>query len=174
MRKSGQIEKGIMYTLAVLLCLTLTSVWLTSNLYARYATSASGSDSAQVAVFRVDENAVSEDAPVLTRQFCVSLAPGESEECAVQVTNSSEVAVDYSISVKNEYKNLPLTFTFEKDGATFVGEETNRVNDTLEAGEAAHTYTLEVSWPKNSDSTSPAYAGKADIFTVTLRAEQKD
>lgn len=56
MRRSEKINIWIFRIAAVLLCLTVLSVWGTSGLYARYSTSTSGSDGARVALWGSSES----------------------------------------------------------------------------------------------------------------------
>ena len=75
----------------VLLLLTMISVHLTSGLYARYTSTASGSDSARVAKFHVDSDH-SEDVIV----DCRSSDSGTYE---ITVENQSEVAIKYVLVI---------------------------------------------------------------------------
>lgn len=68
----------------ILLLMTMISVHMTSGLYARYTTSASGTDSARVAKFDVDS----------------AVSRNDDGTYTLTVTNKSEVAVEYSIVVE--------------------------------------------------------------------------
>lgn len=81
----------------ILFCLTLISSSLTSNLIAKYSTTALGSDSARVAKFNVSATENNQSANI-------ALAAGDSSstgEYKFTITNNSEVVVKYSIIVKN-------------------------------------------------------------------------
>lgn len=151
---------------AVLLCLTLFSAHLTGGIYARYTTSASGSDSARVAKFEVTEAGT-----VLTDSITADLIPGAEETRTIQVTNNSEVVVKYSVTLTNETGNLPLTVSLAKTG----GEAADGADyDVLAIGESAK-YTVSLYWPTSPEANrSPEYSGKIDQVRITLTAEQMD
>ena len=165
MRRSEQINIWIFRIAAVLLCLTVMSVWGTSRLYARYSTSASGSDSARVAKFQITQNG---DALTQTQTITVEgMKPGDTNKYTVTVQSDSEVTVDYSISVKNVYENLPLEFKMQDASGKTITKDTIQPNDT-----ATKTYTLQVTWP--TSQTDQSYAGKVDLLNITLTAAQVD
>ena len=84
---------------AVLLCLVLASAHLTSGLYARYTTGASGSDNGTLAAFNVSAKADEET---------VSIGTDGTGHYVVKVKNPGEVAVRYEarLSVSGEYAGL--------------------------------------------------------------------
>lgn len=166
MVRSEKKERWIVYTLAVLLCLVLASFWLMCNVYARYTTTASGSDSARVAKFEVTEVGNS------SWSIPVSMQPGFTEKYQISVTNKSEVTIEYMIEAKSIYDNLPLKFRMlDKDEKEIPS---NRAE--IQAGDtSAHQYQLEISWPLTvNDAKNPDYAGKTDVVEITLKAVQKD
>lgn len=165
MIRSEQKEKWLVYILAVLLCLVLTSFWLMCNVYARYTAEASGGDSARVAKFDVTE-----ESEILTEQIKTDVYPGFRQTYEVSVTNKSEVAIEYTIKVENKYGNLPLEFrTLDSANQEIQSAEISAEDQD------AHTYKLEISWPtETADAKDPAYAGKADVLEITLSAIQKD
>lgn len=183
MDHSRQKERWILYTLVVLLCMVLASFWLMCNIYARYSTQASGSDSARVARFDVQETGT------LSEQIInANVYPGFSERYTVGVTNNSEVTIEYVMNVKNKYNNLPLQFRMldsaGKEITTNSSEASSEYalskSDEIVAGDSTeHTYQLEISWPvsqtnEGEDSQDPDYAGKVDVIEITLKAIQKD
>lgn len=87
-----------LFLAGVLFCLTLISINLTSNLYAKYSTSAARSDSARVAKF--DAVATKDNSQPGT----IELVPGDSDSSGTYkftITNNSEVAIKNTIIVKN-------------------------------------------------------------------------
>lgn len=172
MEKKRNISSLIMQTFAVLLCLTLLSMWLLSNMYARYTTQASGEDSARVAIFDVTETGT------LTQDINdISIAPGGAAEYEVTVTNKSEVAIKYSITAVNKYNNLPLRFQMYKKTTSDSESKQKISGDSIPANDnTAHTYILEISWPTGTEAVekSEDYSGKTDAFVITLKAEQID
>ena len=156
MKKNNRHSNWILRLAGILFCLTLFSVHLTSGLYARYTTSASGSDSARVA--RFDVQAEGE----LITFISADIRPGETVEKTVEVTNNSEVAITYTVTAVNKFRNLPLAFTFQKEGKQDL---------LLEPGKNA-TFTLSIQWPGEQNQVS--YSGKVDLIQLTLKAEQAD
>ncbi len=167
MQQFRKRERFIICAFAVLLCLTLVSFWMTSNIYARYTAEAMGSDSARVAKFSVTESGE------LTKELKVPIAPGESLNYQVEVTNNSEVAIDYVISAENKYENLPLEFSIGDVSDAGSSKKLSETAGTIGANDSsAYTYRFKVSWP--NDKNSPDYAGMADVIVITLEARQKD
>lgn len=178
MVRSGKKEKWIAYTLAVLLCLVMTSFWLMCNVYAKYSAEASGEDGARVAKFEVTETG--KDGTELTKQIKMDVCPGFTQNYKVSVTNNSEVAITYVMNVENKYGNLPLRFRMLDENGN---EITSERADISAKDQMEHVYQLEISWPVdaessaasgNADLRSSDYAGKVDVIEITLKAVQKD
>ena len=148
----------------VLLGMVLVSLYLVCGLYAKYTSSATGSDTARVAKFDIlAEGKVGEE------MIGADLAPGEELNIQLKVQIKSEVAVEYTISVNNVTKNLPLTF---KMGGT-VYEGGGEFTERLEAnGADLMIYNLTVSWPEEHNSSE--YAGLVDMIKVSVSASQID
>lgn len=180
MRRSEKINIWIFRIAAVLLCLTVMSVWGTSRLYARYSTTASGSDSARVALWGSTQT-IQFDSDKLPKQ------PGQTCSYNLTVTNKresgevSEVAQKYSIQVVTA-GNLPLTYTLTRNGTkigTFA-ETTSKPtwtvaedNMAFAAGTAGtDSYVLTVTWP--GTETSPALASIPDYIEINVCSEQVD
>ena len=188
MRHSERMEKGVLYTAAVLLCLVLASFWMMGNIYARYSSTASGSDSARVAIFGHDQSISLTAGTGMT-----NLKPGDSKTYTVEVANyktgtTSEVALRYDLEIVTT-GNLPLQYTVSKKaaseslGSTQIGsfeETTTDVSKTFsdgnmhfEAGkQESAVYTIEVVWPK--DKADASYAGIPDDITVNVNVVQID
>ena len=91
----------------ILFCLTLISISLTSNLIAKYSTTASGSDSARVAKFDV---IATKDISQLDK---IELVPGDSDSSGTYkftIKNNSEVVVKNSVIVENVPENVQVKF----------------------------------------------------------------
>ena len=161
----------------VLLLLTMISVHLTSGLYARYTSTASGSDSARVAKFHVVS-----DQPQDVQVNC-----WESNEgvYTIKVENQSEVAIEYVLNI-TFVKNVnatDLTVTMKDDGKEVdCGFQQNMkfTRDTpLAPGSSrTHEFTFEVyDWRtvtvKSPDDNAGSYDWELD-FTVTINVEQVD
>ena len=186
MDQSRKKERWILYALVILLSMVLASFWLICNMYARYSTQTSGSDSARVARFDVTE--VGKNGADLTSQINVEVYPGFTGTYSVDVTNKSEVAIEYVLNVKNKYNNLPLQFKMLDGSGKEITTDSSEISEDytlskradISAGDhATHMYQLEISWPteitsEDENLQSPDYAGKVDIIEITLKAVQKD
>ncbi len=161
---------------SVIFCLTLFSTYFVSGLYARYTSTGQAGSSARVAVFSVKG---SED--TLTKPIVAELVPGEVSETKLIINNSSEVAVDYIIEVKNNTENLPLQFYVEKQN----NEEppTNPIpfepyefvhEDSVAAGSGDTTYILYIEWESHGDGYDLENIGMVDQILVTVTATQAD
>ena len=166
MQYISRIEKWIRYILAVLLCLILISFWMMSNIYAKYSTQASGSDDARVAKFDITE-AILNNGSEANETLSFDLAPGEEKIYTVQVTNKSEVAVEYSITAESQYNNLPLKTEMLDKNQKVIEKDYLSAN-----GKSPSTYYIKVSWPKGNDTQSENYMERTDLLTITLKAAQ--
>ena len=177
MRRSEKINIWIFRIAAVLLCLTVLSVWGTSGLYARYSTSTSGSDGARVALW-VSSESIQLDSRQLPKQ------PGQS--CTYKLTVSNQRSTGEISEVTQKYHitagNLPLDFTLQMDGNE-IGKCTETANHKVwtvseddmvfQAGVAGNSsYTLKVTWP--ADQVSAALANVPDFIQVNVCSEQVD
>ncbi len=155
---------------AVLLCLALFSTYLVTGLFARYTTSAQGSDHARVAKFSIQGSGE------LLQSIEASLFPGESKAVTLVIENNSEVAVEYTVAVTNVTNNLPLSFRMVKEesspilvanGTTFTAQQI--------PGDHIDKYTLYIDWEaENDENRDPDWMGKVDYITVTVTAAQID
>ena len=148
---------------SVLLTLVLISSAMLSGMYARYSTTASGSDAARVAKFDIhkDGNLIS-DLPL-------EYIPGQSGSYTLIVTNRSEVAVNSTLTVQRLTNNLPLTL--ELNGERFTDNKSVSVNLAPNSVDTV-TYTLTVAWPENQNAA--AYSYELDAIRVHVRAKQID
>ena len=103
----------------ILFCLALISVNLTSNLYAKYSTSAAGSDGARVAKF--DVRATVDDSQPAT----IALTAGDSAPTGTYtftITNNSEVVIKNRVIVKNVPNQVKVVFNSAEQTSTGSGE----------------------------------------------------
>ncbi len=92
---------------SVLLCLVLLSAHFTSGMYARYVTSASGGDTSRIAKFVVSGKGAEEP---------VQIKAGDTEgEYTITLTNNSEVAVRYDLTVSFGLADGATVPTYEVD-----------------------------------------------------------
>lgn len=171
-RNSGKVNIPICVA-AVLLFLTLLSTHLCSGLYARYTTTASGSDSARVARFEIEDGTVGtwkED--VVISELRPSESVVESMTCA-NIVNKSEVAVAVTLNVENVYDNLPLEFVLLRNDTVVAGPAVERVDLTYNvAPNDEEPVKLGVYWPP--EENDPEYSGRVDLLRLTVRVEQID
>lgn len=171
---------------AVLLCLVLVSIYLLTNLYARYTAADTGSDSARVALFGSSESVTLDNGS----NRLAGMVPGDTATYEITVSNArgnnvSEVAQSYSIEVETA-GNLPLTFALSEKGASAIPESPTAtstrafpthtfVSDDMHfaAGTAgSKTYKLTVTWP--ADKTDAKYANVPDFIQVNVNVSQID
>ena len=146
---------------AILLCLTLFSFYLCGGLYARYTTSDSGEDAARVARFDV-----SEDGAYFSKNLLIETAPGRVER-EIVVTNNSEVAVAYTVTIKNTTKNIP--YSFSVDGSEPMSNECS-VTCYLKPN-STEGISIVAEW---ADEGALKYMGMVDLITLTISAQQVD
>lgn len=188
MRHSARMEKGILYTAAVLLCLVLVSFWMMSNILARYTSTGAGTDSARVAAYVFDLKDQNEGASFNLSEIKI---PGDSTEYEFQVTNKSEgkiseVAQQYKIQLAVD-GNVPLQCTVTKQennaektvctAKNIVEGEQKNISDSVTIAAAAdytQTYKLTVQWPEKYNDETYAVTGGTSTVTLTVQAEQID
>ena len=146
---------------AILLCLTLFSFYLCGGLYARYTTSDSGEDAARVARFDV-----SEDGAYFSENLLIETVPG-SVEREIVVTNNSEVAVAYTVTIKNTTKNIPYSFSI--DGSEPMPNECT-VTCYLKPN-STESISIVAEW---AEEGALKYMGMVDLITLTISAQQVD
>ena len=159
MTKSNTKTPVVFYVGLVLLCLFMFSLYLSGGMYARYATTASGSDGARVAKFDVTLTEVGKN---WSQQVSLGeLSPGGSTEIKFEVTNSSEVQVQFKVTMTNQTGNLPLQL---KNGS-------NVFIQPVGMGETK-PIAFEIVWPDTENS--PTYAGKTDLLRFDFEVVQID
>lgn len=168
----------------VLLCVMLMSTHLTGNLYARYSTTATGSDSARVARFSITNTLTTP-----TQNTAVSLNFYDPEKLkdtiTFEVSSSSEVAVEYDVVVtlpsgpdySPDYSWLSITLG---DNTTITGTGDANVFTFSDAGEFAPNST-DKQMHTMTFSILESYQGKPNGLTnitgevqITVHAEQID
>lgn len=165
--------------LAVLLSLTLVSVWLLSGVAAKYTTKNIYTDSARVAQFTFNL-ADTENTHLLDLSNLKN--PGDMVTYDFVVTNNksgkiTEVAVDYAMkiqldgsmpikcSVKNKSSNKTV-FTVCNYETTAVSNATSK-NFSFDAGkDSSDEYILTAEWP--SDMNEPIYANTSATSVIEL------
>ena len=180
--KPANPKRNILMCLAaVLLCLTMLSLYLVSGLSAKYTAGEANSEGARAAAFVFDVNDI-------TNHFIdVSTvnAPGKQADFWFSVTNRrgsvvSETAKQYQISAAI-HGSLPLTAAITDASNTEVITLDTSVSDlgtsnimTFQAGQTAtHTYRLTVQWPEDEKDLQYANAGLEEI-ELSISAWQVD
>ena len=195
MEKKRNLSSLIMPTFSILFCLTLLSMWLMSNIYARYTTKSSGGDSARVAAYVFELKDSSESTMVDLNNI---RKPGDSQTYTFSVTNKrgnviSEVAQSYTIKLEAE-GSMPITCEIREQNETGQtagppickaeiaenAEAVNTKNDSScairlsAAEEYTKTYTLTATWPETYNDEKYASASGTSIVTLTVDAQQLD
>lgn len=152
----------------VLLGALIISTHFMSGLYARYSTTATGSDSARVAKFSFsDGNWASQSLETAIK----SMKPGEEESIQVEIQNTGEVAIQYTVQLENLTNNLPLKATMQIPAADGASEAETVSNVTISPS-GSQTVNVVISWPSGENSVD--YIGKTDIVRIIVTAEQID
>lgn len=174
MRKGKQTPVWVLRATGILLGMVLVSTYLVCGLFARYTTSASGSDSARVAKFEISEQQFG-SLPNFSQVISAAVTPGIPYVTAAQVVNSSEVAVEYEITVSNLTGNLPLEFiVFEDPAAPVVSVDGSCVFSDDMAPGTDKTYTLQILCAPSTNQQALEDMGKVDQIVINLSATQID
>ncbi len=159
MSKSNRNIPIVFYVGLLVVCLTFFSVHMSSGLYARYTTQASGGDSARVAKFLVtDELTVTNsngDPVESVTMVNASLIPGDETTYTFSVKNDSEVTVRFSVRGEQVSGDLPLDMTSPSVSI---------------APKTSGTVEFVVSWPANK--SDPAYGDMIALIEIFTTAEQ--
>lgn len=142
----------------ILIILTAISFSLVVATYSRYITtkinsSENNGNNPEVAKFDVSEYL---DGVGEFDTLSITLKPGEEKIQNIIVSNSSEVAISYTISLENVTNNLPLEFT--------------NYSGTINANETNVACSVTISWDELKNS--PEFAGKTDVIRIIITAEQ--
>ena len=154
--------------LALMAFLMLT-LHLTGGLYARYTTTASGSDSARVARF---DFTIYADLATQFQNLSLNMAPGDQQMVQIQVHNKGEVALRCVVTAVNLTGNLPLQI----EGATGDLQEGDEVVVSRDIGIGDDlTFDWKVVWPTDDPKNKDVgYMGKMDMIRITVAVEQVD
>lgn len=172
--KAARRQRNIpMYAAGVLFCLTLLSVYWVSGLYAKYVTSGSAVDAARTAAFYLETEGT------LMQHLQSDVIPGMNSDTAVHIINQTEVTMEYTLTIRKETDNLPLTMQLTKPNLEIIEAEDNAfvIQSTLAPGEQTNAYQLNLHWAIDDQSepdSNLAYIGMVDYFTVTVDAAQVD
>lgn len=185
MRQSNRRTPVVFHVGLVLFCLVLFSTYLTGGLYARYTTSASGSDSARVASFHIESDGNwtgSSESVDLELNF---FDPAKlTDSLSFEISSASEVAVQYDVvitmpTLPNEcdYSWLEIKLgeatpsSVNGNVYTFSGVGTFAPN--YSGAPSEHTLTFAIK--QEFLGTPPARLPDVEAHVeITIRAEQID
>ena len=151
----------IRFIMLSLLIMVVLSFSLVGNLLAKYSTGAGNSETARVAKFKITESGIS-TVSISSEKF----RPGFTFEQPVEITNESEVAVNYVLS-KTTTGNLPLRFELNSEDFT-----SSTYSDTIEPNSEKRAYVMKVIWPESENDLK--YAGMVDSIKLMLTVNQVD
>ena len=191
-RKRSSMMVRLVAVLAVTMMFTMCFV---GGTFAKYTSSATGTDSATVAKwsFKVGETDIA-----TTNTFAFDLfktikdsdgikdetemnpvdgsiiAPGTQGSFDLVLTNASQVtaqyAIDYTVTNAN---NIPVKFSVD-GGTTWtddLADVTASAETTLAVGSAAETITVQWKWDFNGNDTTDTNLGSAATATLTVAAK---
>lgn len=169
MTKRQRYDNRLMQVLILLLSLTLLSLWMLTNLYAKYVSQGEGSDSARVAQFHINAS----DNFRETYELAPSLLDNDSQKVNIQITNKSEVATKYTFTFEMD-GNIPLEITSAgPEGVTITKEEKNQwtvEKPPTNIQNEQYTFTIKI---KNTEENYQ-YAGGIGSVKMTVSADQID
>lgn len=166
----------------ILLCLTMFSIYVASNLFARYQTTASSEDDARVAKFDVAVTGETQN-PV----FAYGTPKGNA--CTITVENRSEVAVRYDVIVTLDAAATGTTVQLDGrdgtvDGTTTSFADVGALPPNAGAENAAnHVLSFQMNWSALNTGDWASLAGaettgatisKSLNYTVTVNVTQVD
>lgn len=170
MKKSNKTLRVMALTLLV----TIIALILLAQTYAKYTTTVSGQSTGIVASFSVGGvtedsfalfNTVNEEDGTTIENEVASnrIAPGTGGYFEIELTNDSEVKVEYSLNIKetSNTSSIPIVYSTSKDG-TYTTAADFTASDYLEIGSSTQTSaTVTVYWKW-------AYEGNVDSADTTL------
>lgn len=155
---------------AVLLSLVLITTGLVSGRYARYVTSARGSDSARVAKFTVTQSILQGETDLTQTIPMPEIKPGETVNIDILVRHDTEVAVCNTVEVDSVYDNLPLTISVQEKGTEKSGSSI--FTAVYGPGVFTKEYEAAITWVRGSNDLD--YIGMVDLIIITVTSEQVD
>ena len=161
-------KNKMMRIASVLLVAVLLSTCVISGTFAKYTSSANGTDTATVAKWDVSVEDVKLGSTAKNFTFDIfgdKLAPGMSGTFELDITNNSEVNAVYSLdfTVTNA-SNVPIQFS--TDGTTYSNDLTDVTDQTLSSG--ANKVTIYWKWNTTSDAADTEFGIKDTLDTVKV------
>jgi len=185
------MKKNRMMRLAsILLVCVLLSTSVISGTFAKYTSTASGTDTAKVAKWdiKLDGAAIAQtfgfdlfetivdtvDGNADEEVAANVIAPGTKGSFDIVLKNDSEVDAQYKIDFTSDNKNVPLTYTVKVDGTTTGTGLANVAFARIDMGETK-TVTVEWVWAFDGDDTVDTGLGLNPVeptVTATVVVEQ--
>ncbi len=172
-RNTAKKRRNISLRLAAgLLCLLLGISCYLVGIMARHTTTAASGGDARVAKFLITEDVKPSDKFQVGIDAVEIAGEMEPETIAVlEITNGGEVDVEYTITVKNVYGNLPVKLSIENTPEEEQGN-TLSFKTQMSPGAEKKTYQLQLGWPSGKNALD--YMGMVDYISVTAEAVQID
>lgn len=127
--KDNKLTKVVL----IVLLIAMIGLIVIAGSYARYTTTISGTDTATVAKFKVGSNTTSstfdlfttavKEADGTTADSDVAegkIAPGTGGKFKIDLTNDSDVTVDYALTLKETSNTSNIPVEYSLDGKTYV------------------------------------------------------
>ena len=180
-KRGAFICRIVLVSLCVLFAV---SVYLTSDLYAKYVTQSDAAAQADVAKFVVNVKGNDPTGTINLDIAADNLAPGTTVTKIFAIEYDSEVAAKFSVAVA-DYKAMGLTYTVKQvsptsdteakplkpgTGAGEFGDPVT-LNEKVPAGTQTYKYELTIKYPENKPATD---AGKVERIELKVRAVQID
>ncbi len=177
MKKERSKKKNIsMYLLALLLCATLFSMPVVGSIYARYTTSKNSSGNVKVVAFNITQEGT------IFNSIETKVAPGTTQSATLKITNKSEGAIKYTLTVKNVTGNIPqLKFTLKPANVNTPSVEAESYENGISInsavrrtiGDYTDEYYLNIVWEaSSSEEADLALMGMVDYITISVTATQ--
>lgn len=187
MNTSYKKSNIIFRLLAVLLSLTLVSVWLLSGIAAKFTTKSVYNDSARVAQFTFN---IADANSTHLLDLSKLKNPGDTVNYDFVVTNNksgkvTEVAVNYAMNIQLD-GSMPVKCTVKKKDTNKevftvcnyeTSADTTATSDTFSFGagnDSSDEYILTAEWPSDMNSTMYANTSATSVIELGVDAVQVD
>jgi hypothetical protein len=175
MKKSNTNMPIAFYVGLLVVFLTFFSVHMSSGLYARYTTTATGSATARVAMVDLSNTVITQDASIALNFFDPNKM---SDTVEFQVASGSEVTMKYDVIVTLPEGNYSWMSVVLDEGAvgtvagnvvTFTSVYTFSPNDAT-----VKEHTLHFSIPQEHQGNLEGFMNASGEVQITVHAEQID
>ncbi len=166
--KIKKINNYLILIIGILSFLVMMTTHFVVDVYSKYSTSYTQSDSARVAKFDINvdlkDNITNN---IISESINYDFKPGSEVSLNINFTGiNNEVKVKYIISFET-YNNLPLTITYLENDVLL-----NSIENTINPLESFSLKDIIISWP--ADKNNYLYSGEVDLVKVKIIIEQVD